>query len=55
MEKAKSMIDSVILSDCKQLIAKKSNWFSQKGIEVEMTAQNIRTTKVLYKKVVGIV
>lgn len=54
LEEAKAMIASVMLSDCKQLIAKKSNWFSQKGIEVKMSAQNIRTTKVLYTKVIGI-
>ena len=54
LEEAKAMIASVILSDCKQLIAKRSNWFSQKGVEVEMAAQNVRTSKVLYTKVIGI-
>lgn len=54
LEKAKAMIDSVKLSYCKEYIAKRSNFFSQKGIEVEMAAQNITTSEVLYKKVIGI-
>lgn len=54
LEKAKAMIDSVKLSYCKEYIAKRSNFFSQKGIEVRMAAQNIRTSKVLYEKTIGI-
>ena len=54
LEKAKAMIDSVKLSYCKEYIARRSNFFSQKGVKVEMAAQNIRTSEVLYKKVIGI-
>ena len=55
LEKAKAMIASVKLSYCKEYIAKRSNFFSQKGIEVRMAAQNTRTSKVLYEKTIGII
>ena len=55
LEKAKAMIDSIKLSYCKEYIAKRSNFFSQKGIEVKITAQNIKTYKVLYEKIIGII
>lgn len=54
LEKAKAMIASVKLSYCKEYIAKRSNFFSQEGIEVKMAAQNIRTSKVLYERTIGI-
>lgn len=53
LAKAKSMIDNVPLEYCRQWMNKKSRFFSQKGIEVKMTAQNIRTQQNLYTKVIG--
>lgn len=55
LEKAKAMIDSIKLSYCKEYITKRSNFFSQKDIEVKMAAQNTRTYKVLYEKIIGII
>lgn len=53
LEKAKKMIDGVTLKYCKDWMAKRSKFFSQKGIEVKMAAQNISTSKVLYEKIIG--
>lgn len=55
LEKAKAMIDSVKLSYCKEYIAKRRSFFLQKGVKVEIAAQNIKTSEVLYKKVIGII
>lgn len=53
LEKAKKMIDGVTLEYCKDWMAKRSKFFSQKGIEVKMAAQNISTSKVLYERTIG--
>lgn len=53
LEKAKSMINAVSIDYCRQWMSKKSRFFSQKGVEVKMTAQNIRTSQNLYTKIIG--
>lgn len=54
LNRAKSMIDSIKLDYCREWIFKRSNFFSQKGIEVTLVAQDLSTGHVLYRRTVGI-
>lgn len=53
LEKAKKMIDGVTLSYCRNWMAKRSKFFSQKGIEVKMSASNLTIGKTLYRRTIG--